>query len=102
MIYFVINKLLNFVINIYPLNIILKKNNNTSKDVIYEYLNKILKEWKNNEIKDLDLICDLIYIYNKYNLKNIDYVLTDNKIDTDMHMKYYILGWYMYQNSEKK
>lgn len=98
MIYFVINKLLNFVRNIYPLNNILKKNNNTSKDIIYEYLNKILKEWKNNEIKDLDLICDLIYIYNKYNLTNED--ISNNQIE-NIHMKYYILGWYMYQNVEK-
>lgn len=97
--YFVINKLINFVTNIYPLNII-KKNTNKSKDVVYEYLNKILKQWKNNEIKDLDLICDIIYIYNKYNLTNIEDV--SNKIENDIHMKYYILGWYMYQNAEKK
>ena len=101
MILFIISKICNYLKNIYPLNFLCeKKNENDISKEVYYFLKNISKNWKNNEIKDLDLICDIIYIYNKYNLTNIEDV--SNKIENDIHMKYYILGWYMYQNAEKK
>ena len=103
MILFIISKICNYLKNIYPLNLCEKKNENDISKEVYYFLKNISKNWKNNEIKDLELICDILYIFNKHNLnetsnKNIDNL---NNVD-DLHMKYYILGWYMFQNIDKK
>ena len=88
------------------------KNTNNVKNIhneIYLYLNDITNKWNSNDIKNIDLICDIIYIYNKYKINlNKDIELSNHSLDTkqeeyntyiqDKDMKYYTLGWYMYQN----
>jgi hypothetical protein len=91
------------------------KNTNNVKNInneIYLYLNDITNKWNSNNIKNIDLICDIIYIYNKYNINlnslNKDIELYNQSVNTkqeenntdiqDQDMKYYTLGWYMYQN----
>ena len=104
------------------LNIIYKNNShkidvkNNNKMVlhnnIYTFFKNLSNKWKYNNINDINLICDILYLYNKYNKPysnnlNIFYNninnINENRNTEDMnildeHMKYYILGWYMYQN----
>ena len=99
-------------ISLYYINFF--KNTNNVKNInneIYLYLNDITNKWNSNNIKNIDLICDIIYIYNKYNINlnslNKDIELYNQSVNTkqeentdiqDQDMKYYTLGWYMYQN----
>ena len=83
--------------------------NNIIHSNIYFFLNDMSNKWKNNNINNIDLTCDILYLYNKYNTdKNTDkkmYYLQDKENMSqpiDEHMKYYTLGWYIYQNMENK
>jgi len=106
--YIYFSNIINYYINFF-------KNKNNIKSVhneIYLYLNDITNKWNSNNIKNIDLICDIIYIYNKYNINlkslNKDIELYNQSVNTkqeennsdiqDQDMKYYTLGWYMYQN----
>jgi hypothetical protein len=109
------NIIIYYIKNIYSYYINFFKNKNNIKSVhneIYLYLNDITNKWNSNNIKNIDLICDIIYIYNKYNINlkslNKDIELYNQSVNTkqeenntdiqDQDMKYYTLGWYMYQN----
>ena len=77
------------------------KNKNNIKSVhneIYLYLNDITNKWNSNNINNIDLICDIVYIYNKYNNSNKQTNITNESYIQDQDIKYYTLGWYMYQN----
>lgn len=77
------------------------KNNNIHNN-IYLYLNETTNKWKNNKIDNIELISDILLLYNKYNiipqLNDVNNYKNENNNENDKHMKYYILGWYMYQN----
>jgi hypothetical protein len=77
------------------------KNNNIHNN-IYLYLNETTNKWKNNKIDNIELVSDILLLYNKYNiipqLNDVNNYKNENKNENDKHMKYYILGWYMYQN----
>ena len=109
------NIIIYYIKNIYSYYTNFFKNTNNVKNInneIYLYLNDITNKWNSNNIKNIDLICDIIYIYNKYNINlnslNKDIELYNQSINTkqeenntdiqDQDMKYYTLGWYMYQN----
>ena len=108
---FYIDIIFNIFINIfnyfnnlylYIFNYICKNNEkNIIHNDIFIFLNNIANEWKNNNINDIDLATDILYIYNKYNInkKNINNIKNNFQ---DEHMKYYILGWYIYQNLNNK
>ena len=72
-------------------------------DDIYKFLNYITNKWKNNNINNIELGSEIINLYNKYS-DNI--IMKDNKDDnkdeTELHMKYYSLGWYIYQMINNK
>ena len=97
-----INNIINFFINIKNIFIekslyyFFNKNNNINKknvnDSIHNYLIDLSKEFKNNKIKDIELLSDILYLYYKYNNKYI----SENE-NENIDMKYYILGWYIYQ-----
>ena len=106
--HYYINNIYNYYTNFF-------KNTNKVKNInneIYLYLNDITNKWNSNNIKNIDLICDIIYIYNKYKINlnslNKDIELYNQSVNTkqeenntdiqDQDMKYYTLGWYMYQN----
>jgi hypothetical protein len=110
-IYNLIISILNYII--YPyyflLNIIYKKNNlkqrnkidiknnNDLHNSICFFIKNLSNKWKYNNIEDIDLLCDILYLYNKYNKFNDN----NNNIEIysqDEYMKYYTLGWYIYQN----
>jgi hypothetical protein len=109
------NIIIYYIKNIYSYYTNFFKNTNNVKNInneIYLYLNDITNKWNSNNIKNIDLICDIIYIYNKYNINlnslNKDIELYNQSVNTkqeenntdiqDQDMKYYTLGWYMYQN----
>ena len=77
-----------------------KKTNNVKNvhSEIYLYLNDVTNKWNSNDINNIDLICDIVYIYNKYNNSNKQTNIMNESYIQDQDMKYYTLGWYMYQN----
>lgn len=116
--FFCLNIINYYIKNIYNYIIVFFKNSNknlnknSNKNIhneIYLYLNDIAHKWKSNDIKNINLISDIVYIYNKYN-DNSNFLINSNSICKNYNdiqeqdMKYYTLGWYMYQNilSHKK
>ena len=103
----IINEYINYTY-IYFLNIIIYyrnffKNTNKFKSIhseIYLFLNDTTNKWNSNDINNIDLICDIVYIYNKYNNSNkhTNSINESYVQDQEQDMKYYTLGWYMYQN----
>lgn len=74
------------------------KNNNIHNN-IYLYLNEITNKWKYNKIDNIELVSDILLLYNKYNnTQKLNGIKEENIHNENNDMKYYILGWYMYQN----
>ena len=99
----IISKFYNDII-IYKNNLNYKKENNINKN-IYLFLNDITNKWKDDNINDMNLLSDILSMYNKYD-KSYKPLLFDKDIINDkdnqnINMKYYILGWYIYQTIDK-
>lgn len=107
-IFFYFNIVIYYIKNIYNCITVFFKNlnKNSNKNIhneIYLYLNDIANKWNSNDIKNINLISDIVYIYNKYNnnsnfLNNVNSICKNDTEIQDQDMKYYTLGWYMYQN----
>ena len=82
----------------------IKKNKNVHENTIHEniyiFLHDVSKQWKHNDIQNIDLLCDILNIYykNKCNYNVDPTSVAENK---ETYLKYYILGWYMYHYIEK-
>ena len=51
------------------------------------------------EIENINLLCDILCLYFKYKPQQIEIDSNKSVNDKeDIHMRYYILGWYIYQN----
>jgi hypothetical protein len=118
-----INHFVEYVNNIYIFfkYFTIKKNKNIQENTIHEniylFLHDISKQWKHNDIQDIDLLCDILNIYykNKCNYNDnieptvkkvggsLDVALaTDPQVSNkETYLKYYMLGWYMYHHIEK-
>ena len=91
-------KMYNNIFHIHSNNVKINTHDN-----IYKFLNDITNKWKNNNINNIELGSEIINLYNKYS-DNI--IMNDNKNDNkdeiEIHMKYYSLGWYIYQMINNK
>ena len=100
-----INHFVEYVNNIYIFfkYFTIKKNKNIQENTIHEniylFLHDISKQWKHNDIQDIDLLCDILNIYykNKCNYNDNIVPTCENK---ETYLKYYMLGWYMYHYIE--
>jgi|688.fasta_scaffold468373_1 hypothetical protein len=100
----------NYKLN--KLNKLNKKNKkkqtvNNKKDSVYFFLNSIKNKWKKNKLYDMELYNDILILYYKYNMNNnsdinLNKEISKNIEEQNTHMKYYILGWYIYQQMENK
>jgi hypothetical protein len=73
----------------------LTRNDTMKKDThkdIHLFLLNIADKWNNNTIDNVELGSDIIYLFNRYSDKQKREI---NVQDNDM--KYYMLGWYIYQ-----
>ena len=102
-----INRFAEYVNNIYNFlkYFTIKKNKNIQENTIHEniylFLHDISNQWKYNNIQNIDLLCDILNIYYKYNYNdNIEKTLVAENKET--YFKYYVLGWYIYNHIEKK
>lgn len=85
-------------IYLYIFDFVNYKNKNKIQEDVYLFLKEISIKFKNNNIDNIDLLCDILYIHNKYMLNCGNNI----KKNLDEDMKYYILGWYIYQNLNNK
>ena len=75
---------------------LLDKNIHNQVDLFLTDINEL---WKTNKIENINLLCDILCLYFKYKPQQIE--IDSNKSfndKEDIHMRYYILGWYIYQN----
>ena len=80
--------------------------NNINKNInmnvnnqIENFLKELHEDWKNKNINNIDMTYDILNLFIKYNL---DKNLIHNENNENNDMKYYTLGWYIYQCIENK
>jgi hypothetical protein len=79
-----------------------KIKNNINNDIniqIEFFLKEIYENWKNKNINDIDITYDILNLFIKYQKNNLNIINTNiDKIEDKENndMKYYTLGWYIY------
>lgn len=79
------------------------------EDNIKNFLLDILNKWEKKNIVNNELYYDILFLFLKYrrdntNQKTFEEItnpvefLSNRENSTNNHMKYYILGWYIYEN----
>jgi hypothetical protein len=80
-------------------NISFKKEEKNIHNQVDLFLTDINELWKTNKIENINLLCDILCLYFKYKPQQIEIDSNKSVNDKqDIHMRYYILGWYIYQN----
>jgi hypothetical protein len=77
----------------------INKNMNLNNQ-IENFLKELHEDWKNKNIKNIDMTYDILNLFIKY--KNLDTNLIYNENNENKDMKYYTLGWYIHQCIENK
>ena len=88
-------------------------NENNINIQIENFLKEIHENWKNKRIINIDMTCDILNLFIKYKKNSINNLINENKdnlinenkdnlINENKDIKYYTLGWYMYQCIENK
>ena len=88
--------------------------NNIDIDInsqISQFYYKIHNEWNDKKLNNIDLLCDMLILYNKHNKNHVSDINindsennSENNSDDNNYMKYYITGWYIHQllNKDKQ
>lgn len=114
----------NIFSNIFNYFILKNKIKNTNENIYIQiefFLKEIYENWKNKNINNTDITYDILNLFIKYNKNNFINKIEDkfvHKVDEgpahlaersdssrildDTDMKYYTLGWYIYQCIENK
>jgi hypothetical protein len=90
------------VLNLFNYFFKYKIKNNINNDIniqIEFFLKEIYENWKNKNINDIDITYDILNLFIKYQKNNLNIINTNiDKIEDKENndMKYYTLGWYIY------
>lgn len=101
----VFDNLIKSLKNFLNINTKKSKNININSDIniqIELFLKELYENWKNKNINNIDITYDILNLFLKYKKDNLIHINNDNNNENNNDMKYYTLGWYIYQCIENK